>query len=61
MSILSVSAGKKPRAKTREEIVQILHKELSYLRARYGVKKMALYGSFAKGSYTTQSEVDILI
>lgn len=61
MGSLSVRIGKKPRTQTREEIMQVLRKELPYLRERYGVEKIALYGSFAKGSYTTKSDVDILI
>jgi predicted nucleotidyltransferase len=45
----------------REEIIQLLRKELPYLRERYGVKEVALFGSFAKGSEGEGSDVDILV
>lgn len=46
---------------TKEEILQILRKELPYLREKYGVDKIAIYGSFAKGRQTKRSDVDILV
>jgi predicted nucleotidyltransferase len=33
-------------ALTREEIVGMLQKELPHLREKYGVEKIAIYGSF---------------
>jgi len=46
---------------TRTQIVQALRKDLPYLREKYGVEKIALYGSFAKGAHTRKSDVDILV
>jgi len=46
---------------TKEEVMRILRRELPYLQERYGVEKIAIYGSFAKGSYTTKSDIDILV
>lgn len=46
---------------TKENITQILRKELPYLREKYGVEKIAIYGSFAKGSSTQTSDIDILV
>jgi predicted nucleotidyltransferase len=46
---------------TKEKIIQTLRKELPCLREKYGVEKIAIYGSFAKGSPTTKSDVDILV
>jgi predicted nucleotidyltransferase len=43
------------------EVLQILRKELPYLREKYGVEKLAIYGSFAKGAQTKKSDVDILV
>ncbi len=43
------------------EVLQILRKELPYLREKYGVEKLAIYGSFAKGDQTKKSDVDILV
>lgn len=49
----------KPVTKTR--VINILRKQLPQLRAKYGVEKMAVYGSFAKGTARKQSDVDILV
>ena len=45
----------------RASIRKTLKKELPYLRDRYGVKRVALYGSFAKGRQTKASDVDVLV
>ncbi|MEA3439066.1 MAG: nucleotidyltransferase domain-containing protein [Chloroflexota bacterium] len=45
----------------REQILEILREELPYLRERYGVESVAIYGSFSKGSYTDKSDIDILV
>jgi|SRR3972149_9745296 len=46
---------------SREQIISILKKELPYLKDRYGVERIVLYGSFAKGNPTKKSDVDILV
>jgi len=46
---------------TKEKILQRLRNELPYLREKYGVEKIALYGSFAKGVQTKKSDIDILV
>jgi len=46
---------------TKEEISQRLRKELPYLREKYGVERIAIYGSFAKGNQTKKSDIDILV
>lgn len=46
---------------TQEEILQTLRSEIPYLRNRYGVERIAVYGSFAKGVQTKESDVDILV
>jgi len=38
-----------------------LRRELPYLRDKYGVQRIALYGSFAKGKPSRKSDVDILV
>jgi predicted nucleotidyltransferase len=50
---------KEPR--TKQEIMQILKKQIPYLQEKYGVQRIAVYGSFAKGNQTKKSDVDILI
>jgi len=45
----------------REEVLQVLRKELPSLREKYGVERIAIYGSFAEGDQTKRSDVDILV
>jgi len=49
------------RGYEREKVLQILRKELPYLREKYGVERIAIYGSFARGDQTKRSDVDILV
>ena len=49
----------KPVTKTR--VINILRKQLPKLRNKYGVEKIAVYGSFAKGTARQKSDVDILV
>lgn len=45
----------------KEKILRMLRKELPYLRERYGVERIAIYGSFAKDGQTKKSDIDILV
>ena len=40
---------KKPHVMSQEKIISILRKEMPYLKDKYGVERIMLYGSFAKG------------
>lgn len=46
---------------TKEEVMQVLKDELPLLRERYGITRIALFGSFAQGSPRHDSEVDIVV
>ena len=46
---------------TREKILRALKKEMPYFATEYGVKKMGLFGSFAKGNQTENSDVDVFV
>ena len=46
---------------TKQEIMHILRKQLPYLQERYGVERIAIYGSFAKDNQKKRSDVDILV
>lgn len=46
---------------SREEILALLRSMLSELEARFGVRSMGLFGSYATGEATEQSDVDILV
>ncbi len=42
-------------------VLSRLRRELPYLRQRFGVIRIALYGSFARGGQTKDSDVDLLV
>ena len=43
-----------------EEVMEIIRKELPYLTEHFGVKRIGLFGSFARGTPKGDSDVDIL-
>ena len=47
--------------KTREEILSILQERKPDLAKRFGLKRLALFGSFARGDNKEGSDVDILV
>ena len=47
--------------KTREEILGLLAKDKPELESRFKVKKLALFGSYARGEQRGDSDVDILV
>ena len=53
----------KPRKKilTRESLLEILKAEQPYLKKHFGVKRMAIFGSFSKGTPTAGSDIDIFV
>lgn len=53
--------ARRTSALSREKIISILKKELPYLKEKYGVERILLYGSFAKGNPKKTSDVDILV
>jgi predicted nucleotidyltransferase len=47
--------------KTREEVLRILEREKPELVHRYGLKRLALFGSYAREDQHEASDVDILV
>ena len=45
----------------KTDILQILQRELPYLKEKYGVKQIALFGSFVKGNQSKARDVDLLV
>jgi predicted nucleotidyltransferase len=45
----------------REVVLRVLQESLPDLRQRYGVTRLALYGSFAHGRPKKDSDVDLLV
>lgn len=46
---------------TREEITKVLRENYPYLASEYGVKRIGLFGSYAKDRPTETSDVDIVV
>ena len=46
---------------TREKVTEILREKYPYLVSEYGVKRIGLFGSFAKDLSTEASDVDIVV
>lgn len=46
---------------TREKVIEILRRELPYLTSHYGVKRIGLFGSFAKEIQKHNSDIDIVV
>ena len=49
------------KASTKQEILERLKRELPNLEKRFGVRQIALYGSFARQDQKKKSDVDILV
>ncbi|MBC7759307.1 MAG: nucleotidyltransferase family protein [Phormidesmis sp. FL-bin-119] len=46
---------------TKVEIIPILKKNKPALSAKYPISELGLFGSFARGGYHEQSDIDILV
>lgn len=58
---LNLLAREDKKMLTKENVIKILSRELPYLRDNFGVKKLGLFGSLAKGVQKEDSDIDILI
>lgn len=46
---------------TREKITQRLRERYPYLAAEFGVRRLGLFGSFARGTADEASDVDVVV
>lgn len=46
---------------TTKKITNILSEKSEYLAEAYGVKRIGLFGSYAKGTQTETSDIDIIV
>jgi len=46
---------------TKKEITRVLKEHYPYLAAEYGVKRIGLFGSYAKDTPTETSDIDIVV
>ncbi len=51
----------KMHQKTKEEILSLLSQNKYQLENRFKVRRMALFGSYARGDQLSDSDVDILV
>jgi predicted nucleotidyltransferase len=47
--------------KSKGEILRILKQELPFIRAKYKVSRIALFGSYVRGEQKKESDVDVLV
>ncbi len=46
---------------TRDNIVELLREKSPHLAAEYGVKRIGLFGSYAKGLPNEASDIDVVV
>ncbi len=46
---------------TKEQVLELLREKYPYLVAEYGVKRIGIFGSYAKGVPDETSDVDIMV
>ncbi|MEA1925131.1 MAG: nucleotidyltransferase family protein [Candidatus Altiarchaeota archaeon] len=46
---------------SKDEAIEVLRNELPYPSSTYGVKKIAIFGSLARGTEREDSDIDLLI
>lgn len=49
-----------PPVESKDQIISLLHREELRIRA-FGVKRLGLFGSFARGEQRADSDIDILV
>jgi hypothetical protein len=47
--------------KTKSEILKILKEELPYIREKFHVKSIGLFGSYVRGEQEEGSDIDMLV
>ncbi|CAG0954085.1 hypothetical protein METP3_00382 [Methanosarcinales archaeon] len=47
--------------KSKEEILKTMKKELPYLKEKFKVKSIGIFGSYARGEQTKKSDIDMLV
>jgi predicted nucleotidyltransferase len=51
----------KPSMLTKESIIRVLRENYPYLAAEYGVKRIGLFGSYARDVPTESSDIDLVV
>ncbi|MFA4889918.1 MAG: nucleotidyltransferase domain-containing protein [Candidatus Omnitrophota bacterium] len=45
----------------QQKVINVLRREIPYLKDNYGVKKIALFGLVVKGNYNKSSDIDMVV
>ncbi len=45
----------------KEQVVELLREKSAYLASEFGIRKIGLFGSFAKGHSSDKSDIDIVV
>lgn len=45
---------------TTEQVTEILRRQLPFLTTEYGVKRLGIFGSYAKGTQQERSDIDLV-
>jgi hypothetical protein len=53
--------AEEPAVLTKDQVIKLLRENSPYLAAQYGVKRIGLFGSYAKGSPAEASDVDVVV
>jgi hypothetical protein len=46
---------------TREKVIELLRQNRAYLSAEYGVRRIGVFGSYARGQPGATSDVDLVV
>ena len=46
---------------SQEEIIDVINKEFPYLKDRYGVADLRLFGSYSRSAQSGESDIDVLV
>jgi predicted nucleotidyltransferase len=46
---------------TKDQVVKLLQEHLAFLASEFGIRRIGLFGSFAKGHPSEHSDIDIIV
>ncbi len=61
MEIVTKPIKKETKVLLKEDIVEVLERVLPIFKIKYKIKEMFLFGSYAKGTESESSDIDVLI